>query len=179
MAPAARLDGQVGDLILQPRSHKVVMNQGNNLLGFEDEALPGSVTIDSLPEGSAVLVHSALLHGRRAKPGGEDRPRYFTDVSYCQHSLAGRAVWPSYGIQNRPGIDNWSETGGSLHAAVYEAHGRCGRGRSQLAIDNGIFDLSAFWGASSATPAQLAALEQRKRLSAAFGIKLNFSRGKL
>jgi hypothetical protein len=45
--------------------------------------------------GSAVIVHSALLHGRRAKPGGDPaKPRYFMDVSYCQ---PGPQRWPNYG----------------------------------------------------------------------------------
>ena len=86
------LSGQVGDFILQPRSHKVVMPRGQNQLGFQDEELPGSVTIDDLPIGSCVIVHSALFHGRRAKPGGKDHPRYFTDVSYCQVSTQPQAL---------------------------------------------------------------------------------------
>ena len=80
----------MGDLILVPRSQNTVIQRGRDLLGFQDDELPGSVTIDDLPEGSAVIVHSALIHGRRAKPGGEDHPRYFTDVSFCQHSRDGR-----------------------------------------------------------------------------------------
>ena len=41
-----------------------------------------------------VLIHSAVLHGRRAKPGGDAAaPRYFVDVSYCQ---PGPRRWPSY-----------------------------------------------------------------------------------
>jgi hypothetical protein len=54
-----------------------------------------------LPPGSAVIVHSALVHGRRARPGGAAGRRSFTDVSYCQHS-AGRH-WASYQLGHRPG----------------------------------------------------------------------------
>ena len=49
--------------------------------------------VNDLPPGSAVLVHSALWHARRAQPGGEDHPRYFADASYCQAGV----TWPSYG----------------------------------------------------------------------------------
>ena len=54
----------------------------------QDYELPGSLTFGSknpLPPGSAVIVHSALLHGRRAQPGGDpNKPRYFIDIS-CTH----------------------------------------------------------------------------------------------
>jgi len=85
------LNGEIGDLLFVPRSQNVVIqNGGLGLLGTGD--LPGSVCLDSLPPGSAVIVHSALWHARRAKPGGEDRPRYFIDISYCQHGV----LWPGY-----------------------------------------------------------------------------------
>ena len=97
--PRAGLTGEVGDLILLPRSHDVVVDRGRDGVGapFGALPLPGAVTVDRLPPGSCVVVHSALLHGRRARPGGEARPRYFSDVSYCQHPLEpGRRHWPSY-----------------------------------------------------------------------------------
>ena len=86
------LDGQVGDLIVLPRSQ--YNHWGSLGQMFEAQALPGSRTFDSLPPGSAVVCHSALVHGRRAKPGGEGRPRYFVDVSYCQ---PGEMKWPASG----------------------------------------------------------------------------------
>jgi hypothetical protein len=60
------------------------------LFGTED--LPGSLVVDDLPPGSAIIVHSALWHARRPQPGGEEHPRYFIDVSYCQHGV----LWPAY-----------------------------------------------------------------------------------
>ena len=85
------LNGQIGDLLVVPGSHRrVVANDA--LVIFGGENLPGSVTVDRLPPGSAVIVHSALFHARRAKPGGEDNPRYFIDVSYCQNGIR----WPGY-----------------------------------------------------------------------------------
>ncbi len=85
------LNGTVGDLLVLPRSQNVVVpNGGMGLFGTQD--LPGSLVVDKLTPGSAIIVHSALWHARRPKPGGEDHPRYFIDVSYCQHGV----LWPAY-----------------------------------------------------------------------------------
>ena len=85
------LNGEVGDLLVLPGSHKQVMTrEALRMFGFDD--LPGSVTVDDLPPGSAVLVHSAMIHARRPKPGGQHYRRYFIDTSYCQ---AG-TLWPGY-----------------------------------------------------------------------------------
>ncbi len=83
------LDGTIGDLLVLPKSHRAVMDRGA-LNQFETQDLPGSVTIDRLPPGTAVIVHSALLHARRPKPGDEGRARYFIDASYCQKGVR----WP-------------------------------------------------------------------------------------
>lgn len=85
------LDGTVGDLLVLPQSQNIVVpNGGMGLFGTND--LPGTVVVDSLPPGSAIIVHSAVWHARRPKPGGEDHPRHFIDVSYCQHG----PLWPGY-----------------------------------------------------------------------------------
>jgi hypothetical protein len=85
------LSGTVGDLLVLPCSQDLVVpNGGMGLFGTQD--LPGSVVVDDLPPGSAIIVHSALWHARRPKPGGSDQPRYFIDVSYCQHGV----LWPAY-----------------------------------------------------------------------------------
>eukprot|EP01052_Picozoa_sp_SAG31_P037888 SAG31_NODE_4966_length_2829_cov_4.529304_3_plen_142_part_00 len=93
------LDGTIGDLIVLPRSHRVVMENSALSELFGERELPGSMTFGSvtpLPPGSVVIVHSALLHGRRQRDGGDlAKPRFFTDVSYCQHSKEKR-LWPSY-----------------------------------------------------------------------------------
>lgn len=90
------LNGEIGDLLVLPKSqHMVVDNDGLRILGTEN--LPGMVVVDDLPPGSAVLVHSALWHARRAKPGGEYRPRYFADASYCQAGIR----WPAPGNPQR------------------------------------------------------------------------------
>jgi hypothetical protein len=86
------LNGEIGDLLLVPKSQQaVVANSALWFLGTED--LPGMLVQDSLPPGTAVVVHSALWHARRARPGGEGTPRYFADSSYCQAGIR----WPSYG----------------------------------------------------------------------------------
>ena len=85
------LNGEVGDLLVLPGSQTTVVESSLALFGTED--LPGSVCVDRLPPGSAVIVHSAVWHARRAKPGGEERGRYFIDISYCQHGI----LWPAYG----------------------------------------------------------------------------------
>lgn len=90
------LNGEVGDLLFVPRSqNSVVQRNALRFLGYED--IPGTVCVDNLPKGSAVIVHSALWHARRPKPGGENHPRYFIDISYCQHGV----LWPGYGSHKR------------------------------------------------------------------------------
>lgn len=89
------LNGEVGDLLLVPRSqHSVVSSDALALFGTED--LPHSLTIDRLAPRSAIIVHSALFHARRAKAGGERQPRYFIDISYCQNGV----LWPGYRLVN-------------------------------------------------------------------------------
>ena len=106
------LDGSVGDLLLRPGSQHWIL--ARNALGECGTAdLPGSIVIDRLEPGSAVIVHSACLHARRPKPGGEGRPRYFLDSSYCQAGIR----WPSY----------WREWQAMLAAAKASGFDRGGR----------------------------------------------------
>lgn len=83
------LNGEIGDLLVMPSSHKIVCD--GNLGIFEDFDLPGSLTFDDVAPGSMILVHSALFHGRRKKSGGS-LPRYFIDISYCEKGIK----WPMY-----------------------------------------------------------------------------------
>ena len=86
------LNGEIGDLLVLPGSQNMIVgNDDLRILGTAD--LPNTVIVNALPPGSAVLVHSAVWHARRAKPGGENHPRYFADASYCQAGIR----WPSYG----------------------------------------------------------------------------------
>jgi ectoine hydroxylase-related dioxygenase (phytanoyl-CoA dioxygenase family) len=85
------LNGEIGDLLVMPGTHKKVMN-GDAYRQFEFEDLPGSVTHDSLAPGSIIIVHSAVQHARRPKPGGQSFRRYFIDTSYCQEGV----LWGSY-----------------------------------------------------------------------------------
>jgi ectoine hydroxylase-related dioxygenase (phytanoyl-CoA dioxygenase family) len=84
------LNGEIGDLLAVPGTHKMVSQR--SLAAFGENDLPGYITFNQLPAGSAVFVHSALYHARRAKPGGENNPRYFIDTSYCQKG----PLWPAY-----------------------------------------------------------------------------------
>jgi hypothetical protein len=118
------LNGTIGDLLTVPGSHAKVMERYVHS-GAGTADLPGTLAVSNLPEGSVVAIHSALLHARRAKPGGEGRPRYFTDVSYCQ---AG-TVWPAYLERG-----NWRETMAKLKA-------RDDRMRGQASF---LFDQSRF-----------------------------------
>ena len=84
------LNGEIGDLLILPRSQNLVAQRDLRMLGTAD--LEGSLCFDDLEPGSAVVVHSAVWHARRPRPGGRDRPRYFIDVSYCQNGV----LWPAY-----------------------------------------------------------------------------------
>jgi Phytanoyl-CoA dioxygenase (PhyH) len=85
------LNGTVGDLLLVPGSHTFATDShALTFLGTSD--IPGSIAVDDVPPGSVLIVHSAMWHARRAKPGGEDSPRWFVDASYCQSGV----TWPSY-----------------------------------------------------------------------------------
>ena len=88
------LNGEIGDLLLIPGSHKNVMER-HSLGAFQTSDLPGSMCVNDIPPGTAIIVHSALFHARRAKPGGENRSRYFIDISYCQDGIK----WPNYNNQ--------------------------------------------------------------------------------
>ena len=84
------LNGEVGDLLVLPGTHKKVMNK-DAFAPFKNADLPGSRTIDDLAPASIVIVHSAMQHARRPKPGGEKFKRYFIDTSYCQDGI----IWPA------------------------------------------------------------------------------------
>jgi hypothetical protein len=93
------LNGEIGDLQILPHSHQRVMER--NAMDFCGSGpLPGMLTFDDLPPGSAVIVHSAVLHSRLAKPGGEGRQRYFIDSSYCQAGV----TWPSFDAERQQEI---------------------------------------------------------------------------
>ena len=80
------LNGEIGDLLLLPGSQRQVMDR-RALYDFGYADLPGSITIDSLAPGSIIILHSAILHARRPKPGGGDYRRYFANTSYCQDGI--------------------------------------------------------------------------------------------
>jgi hypothetical protein len=114
------MNGDVGDLLLLPRSHKSVMDRGAmnlfvrgkwliSMILFYNACpaplskrgpfweqgtadLPGALVLNDVPRGSMILVHSAVAHARRPKPG--TTTRYFTNVGY---NAGGTAMkWPAY-----------------------------------------------------------------------------------
>lgn len=107
------LNGEVGDLLVLPGTQTTVI-QSNALKQLGTEPLPGEVVVNELPPGSMVLVHSALWHARRAQPGGEGRPRYFADASYCQAGIQ----WPSYSPKS------WRDILRKCREAGLDRHGR-------------------------------------------------------
>ncbi len=143
------LNGEIGDLLILPRSHQSVMLRNAFSNKFYTEDLPGSLTLDDLPSGSVVIVHSALLHARRAKSGSADRPRYFTDVSYCQ---VGPQKWPAYGF---PLPKIW------LHQQVCDRALEAGHGRNQEF--DFIYDTSIFYDTDTATEEQRVDMERMLR----------------
>ncbi len=104
------LNGEVGDLLVLPGSHKKIMN-GDAFRQFEFEDLPRSRTYDDLPPGSFIILHSAVQHCRRPKPGGQTFKRYFIDTSYCQNGV----LWGGYNnIEeiNRVALEKGCDRGG-------------------------------------------------------------------
>lgn len=85
------LDGTVGDLVLLPGSHRIVADK-HALSDAGTDRLHGEIVLDDLAPGSVVVVHSALFHARRARPGRGRDARYFIDVSYCE---VGAVCWPA------------------------------------------------------------------------------------
>lgn len=118
------LNGTIGDLLLVPGSQRhAVDSQALRFLGDSD--LPGSITVDNVTPGSMLIVHSAMWHARRAKPGGEDSPRFFIDASYCRSGVK----WPSY---RAPG----------MLADLRERHVSAGGDRSWLFDEEQFFDVA-------------------------------------
>jgi hypothetical protein len=91
------LNGQVGDLVVLPGSHRSIM-RGDAFWFLGTEPLPGERVFDDVPPGTMVVVHSAALHARRPKPAPEGATRYFLDTSYC----AAGVQWPGYGGDRGP-----------------------------------------------------------------------------
>ncbi|MFD4356208.1 phytanoyl-CoA dioxygenase family protein [Nocardia sp. NPDC058518] len=83
------LDDTMAALVILPGSHRDLRGK-SAMAHLGTDPIAGEVVIDSLPPGSTVLLHSALLHARRLSATTSDRHRYFVDASYCQ---TGAARW--------------------------------------------------------------------------------------
>jgi hypothetical protein len=134
------LNGTIGDLMFVPGSHKSVASRGAmSMFGYE--LLPGTKIVDDVPPGTMILVHSALWHARRPQPGGEGRPRYFLDISYCQEGVK----WPlnkTWINGTQEALDaGWFSSGRkevlerSMFYDVAEVHERCSNLKGSLALE--------------------------------------------
>jgi hypothetical protein len=120
------LNGTVGDLLLLPKSHRAVMRRDAlSFLGAEE--IPGTIVVNDIPPGTVIFAHSALVHARRAQPGGRGR-RYFIDISFVQEGVQ----WPSYGREG------WRDVLAGMDAKHHQAQ------RPKL------FDASAFFDIADA-----------------------------
>ncbi|MFD4858697.1 phytanoyl-CoA dioxygenase family protein [Streptomyces atratus] len=126
------LQPAMGALAVLPGSHQHVAEKDAwNHLGTTE--LPGEVLIDELPQGSTVVLHSALFHTRRAAPaplrGGG--PRYMIDASYCRTGTLWPPVKPYWrmvlavGRERRLGKGHWPELFADRH---FDEYGRTSTG---------------------------------------------------
>ena len=84
-----------------------------------------------------------MVHGRRAKPGGEGGGgRYFVDVSYCQ---PGENQWPAYG----------------RHGEIFGAALRLGHDRGGAFRD--VFDMGIFYADEEGYQASRASSEAKTK----------------
>ncbi|MFE9912462.1 phytanoyl-CoA dioxygenase family protein [Streptomyces clavifer] len=124
---------RMGDLAVLPGSHhEVAEKDARSHLGTG--VLPGEVMITELPPGSAVVLHSALFHTRRAGEAStaESADRYMIDASYCRTGELWPPVKPYWrrilavGRERRLGQGRWAELFEERHFGVYEP-GNAGR----------------------------------------------------
>ena len=84
------LNGEIGDLVVLPRSQHMIAQRDLRMLDSID--LPGSMCIDDLEPGSAVIVHSAVWHTRRPKPGGAPAAGSVGSISLWQRKCTRRTI---------------------------------------------------------------------------------------
>lgn len=87
------LDATIGDLVLMPDSRRQAARK-DAWCHLGTRQMPGELVINRLPEGSTVIIHSAMFHARRPQPGDHGRPRYCIDASYCQAGVRWPVVKP-------------------------------------------------------------------------------------
>jgi hypothetical protein len=119
------IDTDMASLVVLPGSHRTI-GAKDALAHLGTDELAGEVIIDSLPPGSAVVLHSAQLHARRPRAGRPSRrPRYFTDASYCQTGTLWPPVKPYWrlvlekGRQLRWDRERWPELFAERHFTEY------------------------------------------------------------
>ncbi|MGW2540097.1 phytanoyl-CoA dioxygenase family protein [Kitasatospora sp. NPDC001574] len=120
----------MGHLALLPGSHhEVAEKDARSHLGTA--VLPGETVINELPPGSAVVLHSALFHTRRAEDasGTQGHDRYMIDASYCRTGELWPPVKPYWrrimaaGRDLRLGQGRWAELFEERHFSDYQPAG--------------------------------------------------------
>lgn len=120
---------------LVPGTGALVVLPGSHLRRVEKDAwshrgtaeLPGEVLIDALPPRSTVVLHSALMHARRApaRPRADSGPRYMVDASYCRTGTLWPPVKPYWrmvlaaGRARGLGEGRWPELFAERHFSEY------------------------------------------------------------
>lgn len=120
----------MGSLAVLPGSHhRVAEKDEMSALGTARQ--PGEETIDELPRGSTVLLHSALFHTRRAAAGpAGGEPRYMVDASYCRTGAPWPPVKPYWravlavGRGLEPTRERWPELFSDRHFSPYAPRSR-------------------------------------------------------
>ncbi|MFI1531496.1 phytanoyl-CoA dioxygenase family protein [Streptomyces griseus] len=115
----------MGSLAVLPGSHhQIAEKDERSALGTDWQ--PGEETIDDLPRGSTVLLHSAIFHTRRAARGPvEAAPRYMVDASYCTTGAPWPPVKPYWrsvlavGRTLEPARAQWPELFAERHFSPY------------------------------------------------------------
>ncbi|MFH8670218.1 phytanoyl-CoA dioxygenase family protein [Streptomyces anulatus] len=120
----------MGSLAVLPGSHHQIAEK-DEMSALGTAWQPGEETIDDLPRGSTVLLHSALFHTRRAARGPAGAaPRYMVDASYCTTGVPWPPVKPYWqsvlavGRTLEPARAQWPELFSERHFSPYVPHAR-------------------------------------------------------
>ncbi|MFD7858485.1 phytanoyl-CoA dioxygenase family protein [Streptomyces microflavus] len=118
----------MGSLAVLPGSHNQIAKK-DEMSALGTGFQPGEETIDDLPRGSTVILHSALFHTRRAARSPADAaPRYMVDASYCRTGAPWPPVKPYWravlavGRTLEPARERWPELFSERHFSPYARH---------------------------------------------------------
>lgn len=94
------LNRTIGELLVLSGSQRKIVDR-YALSSVSLDEFPEKICINKLEVGSILVINSATIHARRALPGGEERPRYFIDISFCEAGgkwspFMERGNWKTY-----------------------------------------------------------------------------------